>query len=36
MGDVLGSNFLSGIAGAVNEALFNVTVCNNKNDRCAS
>ena len=24
--DVLGSNFLSGIAGAVNEALFNMTV----------
>jgi MFS family permease len=25
--DVLGSNFLSGIAGAVNEALFNMTIC---------
>jgi MFS family permease len=25
-GDAIGSNFLSGIAGAVNEALFNVTV----------
>lgn len=25
--DVIGSNFLSGIAGAVNEALFNMTIC---------
>ena len=25
--DVIGSNFLSGIAGSVNEALFNMTVC---------
>jgi MFS family permease len=32
VGDMIGSNAVSGLAGAVNEAIFQVTVCRCHND----